>query len=53
MKRAEELELALMEIEENKLKYSEMRRFVKNLVFTYSDTKSTYRIFERFLSKVS
>lgn len=53
VKSAEELEQALMEIEENKLKYSEMRRFVKNLVFTYSDTKSTYRIFERFLSTIS
>lgn len=53
VKDAAGLENALMSLDENTAKYKEKRRFVKDLVFTYSDTKSTYRIFERFLSPLS
>ncbi|MDE6191898.1 MAG: CDP-glycerol glycerophosphotransferase family protein [Muribaculum sp.] len=47
------LEEALMSLDENYSKHKEMRQFVRNLVFSYNDTKSTQRIFNRFLSTIS
>lgn len=47
------LENALMSLDDNDSEYKEKRRFVRDLVFTYYDTDSTYRIFERFLSTIS
>ncbi len=50
VKDATGLEKALSCLDENADKFGAMRHFVKNLVYSYSDTGSTERIYNRFLS---
>ena len=53
VKDAAGLENALMSLDENTAKYKTAISLFLPRFFTYSDTKSTYRIFERFLSPLS
>lgn len=46
------LETALSNIDANDAEYAAKRRFVRDLVYTYIDTKSTQRIYNRFLSEI-
>lgn len=49
VKDASSMAEALLRLDENKRDYAPMRKFVRDLCFTYLDTGSTLRIYRRFL----
>lgn len=47
----EEMKLALLNLHNNEKDYSQMRRFVRNLFFTYQDTNTCKRVYEFIFGK--